>query len=188
MLLAHLRIGNTKSNTFLHFFILINLYHAQPTTNMYNSLAFFVHKPLPFIQIAFCNFGMNHARFQLANQKVIHKKIEHPLTAFTFFVPQQNNKKKRREEKRRRQKRNKNKRRRAKQSLLVDHYYAWQKVERTYGKAKITLHSSSKKLCKVILCNVEIARCEKTKHECVDFDCRSSEVPRESMGGRQAMH
>lgn len=73
---------NIKKQYILHFFILINLYHAQPTTSMYNSLAFFVHKPLTFLQITFCYFGMNHIVLLYQTQKWF---LKYPLTAFTFF-------------------------------------------------------------------------------------------------------
>lgn len=136
MLLAHFRIGNTKSNTFLHFFIIINLYHAQPTTNMYNSSAFFVHKPFSFIQIAFCYFGMNYTGYQTRKWFV---KIEHPLKAFTFLVPQKKKKKERNEKK---------------LKQIIIQYFVWLKL-RKFMATKLTLHSSSK-CCKVILCNVEI--------------------------------
>uniref|UniRef100_A0A0E9W7Z0 Uncharacterized protein n=1 Tax=Anguilla anguilla TaxID=7936 RepID=A0A0E9W7Z0_ANGAN len=36
---------------------------------MYNSLAFFVHKPFTFIQIAFCYFGMNHIALPYQTRK-----------------------------------------------------------------------------------------------------------------------
>lgn len=50
--------------------------------------------------------------------------------------------------------------------------------------SKITLHSSSKKCRKVILCDVEIHEMWKAKKKKnVDFSCRSSQVPRELMGG-----
>lgn len=51
------------------------MYHAQPTTNMYNSLAFFVHKPLTFLQITFCYFGMNHIVLLYQTQKWF---VKHP--------------------------------------------------------------------------------------------------------------
>lgn len=54
----------------LHFFILINLYHAQPTTNMYNSLAFFVHEPLTLTNNLLLLWNESIV-FTLPNTKVI---------------------------------------------------------------------------------------------------------------------
>lgn len=51
-----------------------------------------------FIQIAFSYFGMNHIGCNYQTRKWFVKKIEPPLTAFTFLVPQQNNVKKKKEE------------------------------------------------------------------------------------------
>lgn len=58
---------------------------------MYNSLAFFVHKPLTFLQITFCYFGMNHIVLLYQTQKWFRKYL---LTAFTFFKFHSNRKKK----------------------------------------------------------------------------------------------
>lgn len=69
---------------------------------MYNSLAFFVHKPFTFIHTAFCYFGMNHIIlltfffffFNQTRKKWFKgKKKEYPFTFFKFH-----NKKKEEEE------------------------------------------------------------------------------------------
>lgn len=168
MLLAHFRIGNTKSNTFLHFFILINLYHAQPTTNMYNSLAFFVHKPFSFIQIAFCYFGMNHTGYQT------RKWFVENWTPFDSFHILSSTAKKKKKVKKKKRKCNKT----AKQSnLWFSIMSGWNLRENM--ASKLILQSSSK-CCRLILCKCEI--CGQNSN--VVFNCRSSQVPRKLMGGR----
>lgn len=81
MLLVHLRVEISKA---IHFaFLHINKFvPCTANYNMYNSLAFFVHKPLTFLQITFCYFGMNHIVLLYQTQKWFRKYL---LTAFTFF-------------------------------------------------------------------------------------------------------
>lgn len=99
MLLVHLRIEVSKA---IHFaFLHINKFvPCTATYNMYNSLAFFVHKPFTFLQITFCYFGMNHIFFFFTLLYQTQKWfVKYPLTAFTFFKFHSNRKKKKKNRK-----------------------------------------------------------------------------------------